>query len=145
MIVVKKELWYRLEKLESICRKMETELCNHIQYLADASQSREKLRQEFRTFYVERFKELEKKTMDIIKDSSLPAISSLNSRIEILEGISNSKSRRPHKCPVCCGGGNIYADEIVSVPMQLDGWKINSAGIGFKQCHSCKGEGIVWG
>jgi len=119
MIVVKKELWDRLEKVESICRKMETELCNHIQYLADASQAREKLRQEFRTFYVERFKELEKKV---------------------------SIGKTPHGCPLCSGTGKNYIDPAkpLSGFESMLGQR-DERGMSYLTCKPCKGEGIVWG
>lgn len=133
MIVIKKDLYQRLEKVESLCRKLETELANHIQYIADASQAHEKLRQEFRTFYVERFKELEVKfsqlcdTVRTINDNFMP-------------------TKKPHKCPICCGTGKNYIDParplsgLESMLGQRD-----ENGMSYLVCKPCKGEGIMWG
>jgi hypothetical protein len=148
----------RIDKLESICRKLEQEVSNHLDYIADQSRKREALRSEFRTFYVERFKPLEDKvSFETIKDSISQLTASLTERIRIIEELFNvhfvekttnldlNREKHPFKCPVCMGDGKVYVDYVLSQYMVLAGWKIDAEGKGYKTCHSCEGKGIVWG
>jgi hypothetical protein len=64
---------------------------------------------------------------------------------QIFEWFTHNNMKTPHKCPVCLGIGNIYMDGLCSAQEFMAGWKNNAAGIGYKDCNSCKGKGIVWG
>lgn len=61
----------RIAHSESMCRKLEQEVANHIDYIAQINSKYEKIRTEFRKFYVERFKPLEKQMELFEKDAKL--------------------------------------------------------------------------
>lgn len=115
----------RVEKLESLCGKLEEAMTHHLDKMADLGAKREALRSEFRTFYVEHFKELEKK-------------------VKTLEEVA--PARHPHKCPVCKGQGKDYIDP--SRPMsgiEAAFGKKDANGMHYNVCLPCEGKGIVWG
>ncbi len=59
-------------------------------------------------------------------------------RSDFTDQIYKIVNKKPHKCPVCEGRGNITIQEI---KLALNAMISTSS----DQCNACKGNGIIWG
>ena len=64
-------------------------------------------------------------------------------RIQFIDQLGRDK--KPHKCPLCYGEGNIYKHELPTIHDKLFGWQTDQMGMAYKKCNSCEGKGVLWG
>lgn len=70
---------------------------------------------------------------------------SIDKTINMITEDDMKAGKKPYKCPVCDGTGNIYKGCFHSAQDRFFGWKVDQAGMAYKECESCEGKRIVWG